>query len=120
MTETLSRLSCTSDEIPNITEGQTCPACSYTRTPLPSWTQSTARPIFTLKGKTYRMLSQGSTNSGRQHPHFIDYIIAEEFGSESWALPDAPATGQEILSSLRELRQLPRFTAAEIVDVIVA
>lgn len=90
-----------------------CPGCGYVPRGKPAWADFKVK--FALGGKTYRIVSIGSTNRfAPRQMHQEDFLICELISSESWSLPAAPATRDEVGKALDVLDRMPRFRAHEL------
>ena len=76
---------------------------------------------FAVGGKTYRIVSVGSTN--RHSPnglHNEDTVIVESVKADPWEFPSMPAQVPDVAQALRTLFALPKFRVPELKGAIHA
>ena len=91
---------------------KSCPWCKYAPRTAPTWAQHGV--AFALDGRSYRVVSVGSTNRYSNGLHFEDMICAELLSAEPWSLPEPPAAVADVSRALDVLfKELPRFRPAD-------
>lgn len=96
-----------------------CPGCGYVPARAPGW--AVHGVVFGLRGKTYRVVSVGSTSRhSPQGLHYEDTVVAELVSGERWSLPEMPAAVEDVSRALRVLfDDLPRFRRPELERALV-
>lgn len=96
-----------------------CPGCGYVPANVPN--TITFGTVFGLQGKTWRVISIGSTNRfSPNRLHSEDYAVCQLVSAEPWKFPEVPAPVFDVERALQGLFKMPTFRSFELANAMVS
>jgi hypothetical protein len=93
-----------------------CPTCGFVRAELPPWARLGA--LFAVRGVVYRVIGEGSTNSGTPgNWHFRRYVLAARAAEPIAPLAER-STRAELENYLARMLSRDKFFAADLMTAL--